>query len=65
MGYEDEISFDFYQPVDREARWYVEPEAYWKQESYNIWVEDQNIAKLGIGGWGTAFDVGRIFASQR
>ena len=64
MGYEDEISFDFYQPVDREARWYIEPEVYWKQESYNIWVEDQNIAKLGIGGWGTAFDVGRNFDTE-
>jgi NTE family protein len=64
MGYEDEISFDFYQPVDQEARWYVEPELYWKQESYNIWVEDENIAKLGIGGWGAEFGVGRNFDSE-
>lgn len=61
IGREDEISFDFYQPVDLKARWFVEPQVYWRRQYFNLWAEDVNIAELQIGGWGTKFGVGRNF----
>ena len=33
MGREGEISFDFYQPIDLEANWFVEPQVYWRQQN--------------------------------
>ena len=59
IGREDAISFDFYQPVDHQARWFVEPQVYWRRQNFNIWVDDVNIAELQIGGWGAEFGVGR------
>jgi len=59
IGREDEISFDFYQPIDSEARWFVEPQVYWRRENYNLWEDDINIATLEIDGWGFEFGIGR------
>jgi NTE family protein len=61
MGREDEISIDFYQPVDSAARWFVEPEVYWIRENYDLWIEDENLAELELAGWGIDFAVGRNF----
>jgi NTE family protein len=61
MGREDEISIDFYQPVDSAARWFVEPDVYWIRENYDLWIEDQNLAELELAGWGIDFAVGRNF----
>lgn len=59
IGREDEISFDFYQPIDLEANWFVEPIAYWKRQNYNLWDGDINIATLEIAGWGAELGIGR------
>ena len=59
MGREGEISFDFYQPIDLEANWFVEPQVYWRQQTYNLWQEDTNIARLEISGLGLEFGIGR------
>jgi NTE family protein len=59
MGREGEISFDFYQPIDLEANWFVEPQVYWRQQAYNLWQEDTNIARLEISGVGLEFGIGR------
>ena len=37
LGRRDQLAFDFYQPIDPEARWYVRPEAYWSRETYRLW----------------------------
>ncbi|MEE4218073.1 MAG: patatin-like phospholipase family protein [Xanthomonadales bacterium] len=63
MGREDEISFDFYQPVDSRAKWFIEPEVFWSRENYGIWLEDTNIADLEFTGWGASFGVGRNFTT--
>jgi len=59
MGREGEISFDFYQPIDLEAKWFVEPQVYWRQQTYNLWDEDTNIARLQISGLGLELGIGR------
>ena len=61
VGREDEISFDFYQPIDLEARWFVEPQLYLRRQNFNLWVDDVNVAELRIGGWGSRFGIGRNF----
>lgn len=64
LGRVNELAFDFYQPVDHEARWYVRPEAYWSNETYRLWVGDDNIAELDIEGWGAIVSVGRNFNTR-
>lgn len=63
MGREDEISFDFYQPIDTQAKWFIEPEVYWSRENYDVWFDDNNIAELEISGWGANFSIGRNFTT--
>jgi NTE family protein len=64
LGRVNELAFDFYQPIDREARWYIRPEAYWSNETYRLWSGDANIAELDIEGWGTIVSVGRNFSTR-
>ena len=59
MGREGEISFDFYQPIDLEANWFVEPQVYWRQQNYDLWQDDTNIARLQISGLGLELGIGR------
>jgi NTE family protein len=61
LGRVNELAFDFYQPIDHEARWYIRPEAYWSSETYRLWVEDVNVAELDIEGWGATLSLGRNF----
>ena len=65
MGREDELSFDFYQPVDPEARWFVQPVVFWQQENYDVWDLDtnSNIATLELGGLGADLGFGRNFST--
>ncbi|MBT8047967.1 MAG: BamA/TamA family outer membrane protein [Xanthomonadales bacterium] len=59
IGREDELSFDFYQPVDLKANWFVEPELFWRRQNYNLWQDDVNIAEFEISGLGFGLDIGR------
>lgn len=63
MGREDEISFDFYQPIDKRAKWFIEPEVFWSRENYDVWINDENIAELELTGWGAHFNIGRNFTT--
>jgi NTE family protein len=59
IGRQDEINVDFYQPIDLQANWFIEPQVYWRRQNFNVWVDDVNIAELQIGGWGTELGIGR------
>ena len=59
IGRQDEIDFDFYQPIDLKAKWFVQPAAYWRRQNFNLWFEDVNIAEIQLKGWGTRFGIGR------
>jgi len=63
IGREDELSFDFYQPIDKRARWFVEPEIFARRERYNVWEDDVQIAVLDIAGIGARLGIGRNFSS--
>ncbi len=61
LGREDELSIDFYQPIDTRARWFLEQEVFWNRENYDLWQDDLNIAELELRGWGANFGIGRNF----
>ena len=63
MGREDEIHFDFYQPIDSKARWFVQPELYWARENVTFWDEDVSVAELQFAGWGASLGLGRNFST--
>ena len=63
MGREDELRFDFYQPIDLNAQWFVNPTVRWKRRNYNLWVDDTRLAEFEIAGWDAWLGVGRNFGT--
>jgi NTE family protein len=61
VGREDQLSIDFYQPIDTRARWFLEQELFWNRENYDWWLDDANIAELELRGWGANIGFGRNF----
>lgn len=64
IGLEDKLSFDFYQPIDTQANWFIEPEVFLDRRQYNYWEDDVNIAELEISGWGTSLGLGRNLSTR-
>jgi len=63
FGREDELIFNFYQPLDTGARWFFEPQAFTRREQFNVWEDDSLVAKLDIAGFGTILGIGRNFST--
>jgi NTE family protein len=63
MGREDELRFDYFQPVDYRAQWFVNPEVRWKRRNYSLWIEDSRFAEFEIAGWDAKLGLGRNFGS--
>ncbi len=63
FGREDELIFDFYQPLDTGERWFIEPQAFFRREQFNVWEDDSLIAKLDIDGYGARLGFGRNFST--
>ncbi len=63
FGREDELTIDFYQPLDKGARWFLEPQAFIRREQFNVWEDDSLIAKVDINGIGTSVGFGRNFGT--
>ena len=61
MGREDELRFDFYQPIDLGANWFVNPQVSTKRRNYGLWVEDARVAEYEVSGWGVELGIGRNF----
>lgn len=61
LGRVDQLSFDFYQPIDHKASWFVEPQVFWRRQNYNLWLENTNIAEFEISGLGFGLEIGRNF----
>jgi NTE family protein len=64
MGREDELRFDFYQPVDLGANWFTNPQVDWKRRNYGLWVEDRRLAEYEVAGWDVELGVGRNFRTS-
>lgn len=63
FGREDELTFDFYQPLDKRARWFFEPQVYLRRDQFNVWEDNKLIAKLDIPGAGVKLGFGRNFGT--
>jgi NTE family protein len=63
MGREDQLRFDFYQPVDLGANWFVNSQLGWKRQNYNLWLEEARLAEYEIYGWAAKLGVGRNFGT--
>jgi NTE family protein len=63
MGREDELRFDYFQPVDYRAQWFVNPRVRWKRRNYSLWVADSRFAEFEIAGWDAQLGLGRNFGS--
>jgi len=63
IGREDELRFDFYQPIDTSARWFVNPKIRWERRTFDLWVEDLRFAEFEITGWSSWLGVGRNLSS--
>ena len=61
IGREDELRFDFYQPIDLEANWFVNPQMSWKRQNYRLWSNDTQSAEYEISGGGVKLGLGRNF----
>jgi NTE family protein len=61
IGREDELRFDFYQPIDLEANWFVNPRMSWKRQNYRLWSNDTQLAEYEISGGGVKLGLGRNF----
>lgn len=64
IGRVDELSFDWYQPIDKKAHWFAEPQVFWRRQNYNLWVQDTNIAEFEIGVAGIDFGLGRNLSTM-
>jgi NTE family protein len=61
FGRDGLLEFDFYQPIDQRARWFIEPRAAWSRRVINVYDDDEFRAQVEVYGVGTAFGLGRNF----
>lgn len=64
VGREGKLSFNLYQPIDFEARWFVEPEINYLRQTYAIWNDDDKIAEYEVDTWGGQLALGRNFGTS-
>jgi len=63
IGQIDQLRFDFYQPIDLKANWFVEPQLAWRRQNWNLWLDDTNVAEFQISTASLNFGVGRNFST--
>lgn len=63
FGNEGLIGFDFYQPIDQRARWFIEPRASWSRRVINVYDGDEFRAQVEVSGPGMAVGLGRNFST--
>lgn len=63
IGREGLFEIDFYQPVDKQARWFTETRAFWTREIFNVFDQEDYLAQVEIKGPGAALGFGRNFST--
>jgi NTE family protein len=59
IGREDELRFDYYQPVDFGANWFVNPQLKWKRSNYSLWLDELRFAEFELSGGALRIGGGR------
>ena len=63
IGREDELSFDFYQPIDRQAHWFVQPSVFALRNRINVFQEETLAAEVEVETLGARIGFGRNFGT--
>jgi len=58
LGYYNNLSTSFYQPLDVGQRLFVEPRAFWTRSWEDIFVDNERLARYRFGDVGGSLDVG-------
>lgn len=59
FGREDALEFNFYQPIDKAANWFVESDLYYRRNRFDIYQDNRLVSELEIGGFGATMGIGR------
>lgn len=63
IGQEDLFELDFYQPIDKAARWFIEPRIYYSRNILNAFMDEQLRDQVELQGPGAVFAIGRNLSS--
>ena len=63
IGREDQLSFDFYQPIDARAKWFVQPKVFARRNRLNVFQDDSIAAEVEVELFGANFGIGRNFGT--
>jgi NTE family protein len=58
LGYFNNLSTSFYQPLDVTQRFFVEPKLMWTRSWEDIFYDNERLARYKFSDWGGKFDVG-------
>ena len=58
LGYFNNLSTSFYQPLDVAQRFFVEPKAFWTRSWEDVFYDNERLARYKFSDWGGSFEVG-------
>lgn len=58
LGYYNNVSTSWYQPLDVAQRFFVEPKAFWIRSWNDLFLDNERLATYRFSDWGGAVDVG-------
>ncbi len=60
-GQEPLVFTEWYQPLDTQGKWFVNPKAFWQRQDFNLFQGSQEIARFNLEQLGFGVDAGREF----
>jgi NTE family protein len=58
LGYFNNLSTSFYQPLDVAQRFFVEPQAFWTRSWEDVFYDNERLARYKFSDWGGRIDLG-------
>ena len=58
LGYFNNLSTSFYQPLDIAQNFFVEPKVFWTRSWEDIFYDNERLARYKFSDWGGAIDIG-------
>ena len=58
LGYYNNVSTSWYQPLDVAQRFFVEPKAFWIRSWNDVFLDDERLATYRFSDWGGTVDLG-------
>ena len=65
LGYFNNLSTSFYQPLDVAQRFFVEPKVFWTRSWEDVFYDNERLARYKFSDWGGTFDVGMNHQRRR